>query len=295
MNTTTVHTGAHGLTLSVCEWGAPRPSRPPVLLLHGYLEQGAAWDAVAQHLSGQIVAPDHRGHGLSDHVPAGGFYHFWDYVSDVDALVTHLGGEVDLVGHSMGGTVAMLYAGSRPERVRRLVLAEGLGPPDTTARSLDHARQYLDAMASPPQHRVMADLSDAASRLGRWAKAMDPSTAQRLAKRITRPATPHDVPPGTSPPEGSLVWTWDPLHRSRSPRPFSEAQFQHFAAAYTGPTLVLDGADSGFLVKAQAHRRAWLQHPEHIEIPNAGHLMHHDAPEATAAAIERFLSAPPPP
>lgn len=284
------HTGPKGLELALCRWGAPVDGRPPVVLLHGYLEQGAAWQAVAEQLSGELIAADHRGHGRSEHVGAGGYYHFWDYVSDLDALVSHLGGQVDLVGHSMGGTIATLFAGARPDRVRRLVLAEGLGPPDTTAMAVEHGRQYLDALASPPRHRPLADLEDAARRLSRWARHLDPERARTLARRVTRPARAEDVAPDTVLQPGALVWTWDPLHRSRSPRPFSEAQFAHFVKAWTGPTLVLDGAASGFLVQAQASRRAWLSHATHLEIPGAGHLLHHDAPDATAAAIEHFLA-----
>jgi pimeloyl-ACP methyl ester carboxylesterase len=88
------------LRLRICEWGEGNPT---TVILHGYLEQAAAWDAVAQRLAGRVVAPDHRGHGLSEHVGRGGFYHFWDYVSDVDALIATLDQSVILIGHSMGG------------------------------------------------------------------------------------------------------------------------------------------------------------------------------------------------
>ena len=116
--------GPRAIQLRIRDWAGPEPT---VVLLHGFLEQSAAWDPVARSLGRRVVAPNQRGHGRSGHVGDGGWYHFWDYVGDLDQLVEHIGGPIDLVGHSMGGTVAALYAGTRPDMVRRLVLVEGLG------------------------------------------------------------------------------------------------------------------------------------------------------------------------
>ena len=126
-------TGPRGLTLRICEWGPPEAR--PLLVLHGFLEQGAAWRDVALSLPHRrIIAPDARGHGLTEHVGTGGWYHFWDYVSDAEAIVDHLGSPIDLLGHSMGGGVASILAGARPEKVRRLMVIEGLGPQRTPTR-----------------------------------------------------------------------------------------------------------------------------------------------------------------
>ena len=78
----------------------------------------------------EVIAPDLRGFGESDRVGAGGYYHFPDYVADVAALIEALApARLAVVGHSMGGTIAALYAGVAPTRVERLVLIEGIGPP----------------------------------------------------------------------------------------------------------------------------------------------------------------------
>ena len=184
-----------GLRLCVCRW-RPEAERaaPPVLILHGFLEQGFAWDAVARQLVAalgrNVVAPDHRGHGRSEHVGAGGFYHFWDYVGDVQAVVDHLGGVVDLVGHSMGGTMAALYAGSRPETVRRLALLEGFGPPDVEEQALDLARAFLRTRDRPPRHPIMADVAAAAERMRRYNPSLDVATSRpsRAVSSATRRA-----------------------------------------------------------------------------------------------------------
>src|SRR5690606_17454861 len=116
-------------------------------------------------LPGRVIAPDQRGHGLSEHVGRGGFYHFWDYVSDLDALVGSLERPVDLVGHSMGGTVACLYASLRPEAVRRLVLVEGLGPPDASGELLRRPRRFLDDRHRGPVHAPLDDVADGVRRM----------------------------------------------------------------------------------------------------------------------------------
>ena len=264
-----------GLRLRVCEWGPP--DGRATVILHGYLEQGAAWDAVASRLDGRIVAPDHRGHGLSDHVGQGGFYHFWDYVSDVDALVDAIGAPVDLVGHSMGGTIAGLFAGSCPEKVRRLVLVEGLGPPDAQPVALDRAREFLRHRRAVPAHPVLRDVDEGVERMRRFNPELPVDVARRLVERTTRPVA------------GGLVWTWDPLHRARSPQPFVGALFERFLRAIAAPTLLVRGGRSPWVLAEHAEREACLADARSLVIAEAGHLVHHDAPDALAAAIRDHL------
>lgn len=247
------------------------------MVLHGFLEQGAAWSEVAPQLGGEVHAPDHRGHGRSEHVGRGGHYHFWDYVADVDALVAHLGGRVDLVGHSMGGTMSVLFAGTRPEAVRRLVLVEGLGPPDLEAKAVGLARQFLAAHRTPPRHPVMADVAEAAARMRRYNPRLTEATALRLAQRTTRP-----VP-------GGLTWSWDARHRARNPVPFQGRLFERFLTAIEAPVLLVDGGDSPFAAATDPSRRAALPGARHTVIDGAGHLLHHDRPDALARVIRAFL------
>ncbi|TNE91275.1 MAG: alpha/beta hydrolase [Deltaproteobacteria bacterium] len=262
-----------GLRLRVCEWG----DGPPLLILHGFLEQGAAWSEVARHLPGRrVLAPDHRGHGLSAHVGPGGWYHFHDYVPDAVGLIDHLGGPVDLVGHSMGSTIATLVAATSPERVRNLVLVEGVGPPDMSASAVDRPRRFIQAVLDPPRHTPFASVADAADRMRRFNPRLDAERALALAARITRPADDGD----------GLVWTWDPLHRGRNPTAFDGKLFEQFLARIEAPTSVIWGADSGFLAAERANRIACLRNLRaEVSIRGAGHLVHHDRPEALAEAI----------
>jgi pimeloyl-ACP methyl ester carboxylesterase len=273
----TIEVGPRGLRLVCCEW--PGSGERPLVVLHGYLEQGAAWDRVAKALGRWVLAPDQRGHGRSDHVGAGGWYHFWDYVGDVDAIVETLGGPVDLVGHSMGGTVACLYAGCRPANVRRLVLVEGLGPPDSTAEAVSRARHYLDGRRRPPSHGAIANPAEAAARMQRFNPRLPLDVAQELATRTL------------SPTEAGYSWSWDPLHRARSPVPFAVDTFRRFLAEITAPVLAVDGADTPFVLPDRPERlAAFRSRVREVRVANAGHLVHHDAPEALARVIGEFLS-----
>ena len=112
------------LRYHVRTWGEPAPGRVPLLMVHGWMDVAASYqfvvDAFAQDRF--VVAPDWRGYGDTT-VPATDNYWFPDYLADLDFLIDHYGNgaPVDLVGHSMGGNVAMLYTGARPQRIRRLV------------------------------------------------------------------------------------------------------------------------------------------------------------------------------
>jgi len=285
-----LHTGPRGLRLRLRIHGADIDG-VPVVVLHGYLEQSAAWDRVARALQPRrVLAPDHRGHGLSEHLGAGGFYHFWDYVGDADAVVDHAlqdlpdQQQVDLVGHSMGGTVACLLAACVPDKIRRLVLIEGLGPPDGEPRALQQARTALRHRRSPPTHRGIADLDEAVTRMRRGNRDLPASVAPQLAARLTEPDPDRN--------DGSLRWTWDALHRARSPQAFSAQRFMTFLGAINAPTLMVEGADSPYrhIPDLDARRQA-LPQARTVVLPECGHHPHHTHPHDLAELIREHLDA----
>lgn len=273
-----LQTGPRGLRLRIRETGPT--DGEPVVVLHGYLEQAAAWDEVAARLAPfRVVAPDHRGHGLSEHIGAGGTYHFWDYVGDVVSLVDDLGGAAHVVGHSMGGTMAALVAATAPDRVRRLALIEGLGPPDGEARAVQQARQALSHRLRPPTHRPIADLSDAIQRMRRANPDLSAEQAERLAARITTPVA-----------DGTLIWTFDPLHRARAPQAFSARIFMEFLRQLRAPTLLVEGAISPMrAIPDLPDRRACLPTARRVLLPETGHNPHHTCPDRLAAVLLEHL------
>ena len=268
-----------GLQLAGLGWNVGASQRP-LVVLHGYLEQALAWERVVQELDREVWAYDHRGHGHSEHIGPASHSAFWDYVYDLDALLDllHPDGPVDLLGHSMGGTVASLYAGSRPERVHRLILVEGLGPPDDSQRLVHRSEMALRHKRKGRDHGApMADLEGAVKRMLRFNSSLDPTFALRLAQRQTE-----SVP-------GGIQWRWDAALRHRSPRAFIADHFSAWLQAIRAPTLLVDGSESTY---NHPERRRHIRDHRHVVLRGCGHLVHHDDPLGLATEITDFLSAP---
>ena len=188
-----------GLDLCVCSWG-PETGQP-ILCLHGVLNQGAIWDAIAPVLVQQgyrVIAPDLRGHGKSSHVGPEGNYQLLDHLGDVDALVQHLGLEhFPVVGHSMGAIIAASYASARPDQVQSLTLVEPIVPGEETESSADQLTTHLNYLAIPPIHPIYASLSDAVDRFQKSIPGLSLTWAEKLAARIVEPV------------RGGVRWRWD--------------------------------------------------------------------------------------
>ncbi len=258
-------------------WGHPGPA--PLVLLHGFLDHAGSWDRVARLLGEGCIALDLRGHGLSAWVGPAETYHFAEYVADLDALVDQLGGRVRLVGHSMGGTLASLYAGARPERVERLAVVDGLGLADGGPGARTRMIEFLDAARAPREPRPMASVEEAAGRLKRtWAR-LDDAFALELAARGTRP-----VP-------GGVVWAYDPRHRSRSAVPYRQDQHQRFLEAIRCPVLSIRPEHGPFAADDVARLEATIPDLRAVVVPGAGHMLPLEAPEAVAEHLRGFLAA----
>ena len=177
------------LNYHVLTWGQPGPGKIPMVMVHGWMDVAASYQFMVDAFAHDhyVIAPDWRGYGLTTvagsalhagQVPASAdpqswqgtdSYWFADYLGDLDALIDHYSPDapVHLVGHSMGGNVAMLYAGCRPQRIRRLVNLEGFGMPDQPAGPGAPALRPLDGRAQGlPSRRDGAQ--DLRLRLRRW-------------------------------------------------------------------------------------------------------------------------------
>lgn len=262
------------------------PSGLTVLMLHGFLDSGATWDLVAEPLARaghDVFVPDLRGYGDSGHVGSGGYYHFPDYVGDVAALVDQINApRLALVGHSMGGTIATLYAGTMPDRLEKLALLEGLGAPDAgPGAALTRMRAWLGDMRKlETWQQPLSSFEEAVERLARMHSSIPRENIEKRARQLLRTNA-----------AGELRWAYDPMHRTTSPTPFSLESFKGFLRSITVPTLFVSGGSIGWRLPDEKERLACIKNVRHIDLEDAGHMMHWKVPEAVADCLLGFLAS----
>jgi pimeloyl-ACP methyl ester carboxylesterase len=280
-------------------WTAARASRdaPLLVMLHGWMDVGASFQFVVDAMSRDraIVAPDWRGFGLSQG-PAADSYWFYDYLGDLDALLERLSPQrpVDLVGHSMGGNVAMMYAGVRPQRVRRLVNLEGFGMPRTEpTQAPGRLAQWLDELAQPQVLRDYASADEVAQRLQTNNPLLAPDKAAWLAQHWAGPDA-----------AGRWRLRADAAHKRTNPVLYRVDEVLATWQRITAPVLWVEG-DLTDVEKWWGHRYPRSEFHERLAAVTApivkhvlspcGHMLHHDQPQPLAALVEAFIDRADPP
>lgn len=269
-----------GLTAHLLEWN--RRGEVTFVLVHGFLDFAYGWHEVAPRLAAEanahVVAIDVRGHGDSDWIGAGGYYHYLDYVADLDAMIDRVAKpKLVVVGHSMGGGVVSYWAGARPHRPHAIALLEGLGPPDQSGVELGgRTAQWIDAWRKARvEWKPIATRELAAARL----RKHDPLLGEELALRLAT----H----GTRIVDGGFVWKHDPLHLTMGPYPFRREAAAQYWKRITCPTLIVDGAQSTLNLSEpeRAERRGFFRNARHVVLPGAGHMMARHVPAALASLL----------
>jgi len=242
------------------------------------------WRRVAERLAekAHVVAVDLRGHGDTAWIGTGGYYHFMDYVADLDDMIRQLARQrVILVGHSMGGSVSGYWAGTRPERLTALALIEGLGPPDMAG--LDgptRTAMWIEAWAAARgKGKVMASLDEAVARLRKHDDRLDEELARELAEHGTRPV------------EGGFVFKHDPLHMTMGPYAYRLESAIKYWQRVSCPVLIVDGEQSkmNLPLPERAARRAHFASHRHVVVPEAGHAVPRHQPAVTAELLLSLL------
>ncbi len=241
---------------------------PALLLLHGLFGSGNNWKRHARELAERyrVLLPDLRNHGRSPHAPS------MDYRVMTDDLIGLFDAEaidkVAVVGHSMGGKVAMALALTRPERVAALIVVDIA--PVTYGR---HLHGYIEAM----RHMNLVGIGSRAEADQALASAVpEPMVRQFLLTNLER-HTEH--------------YHWRiPLDILADQMPLLEG-FPELTPSFAGPTLFIHGGRSPYV--GEAHReiiRRLFPQAELACIPEAGHWLHVEAPEQFAELLEDFLA-----
>ncbi len=274
-----------GLRYHLREWGAP--GAPLLVLLHGWMDVSASFQFVVDAFQREwhVIAPDWRGYGLTDRGP-GDCYWFPDHLADLDAIGDAVSaGPLTLVGHSMGGNVALLYAGVRPARVRAVVNLEGFGLRDNpSAMAPARYARWLDELKSPPHVRRYASLDDVAARLRKNNPRLSAEQAAFLATHWSRPNA-----------AGEQEVAGDPAHKIVNPVLYRWGEVAACWEAVACPVLWVEAADTDAHRWAGdaaeiARRIAVLKSVEVERIADAGHMLHHDQPAVVAHLIESFVA-----
>jgi pimeloyl-ACP methyl ester carboxylesterase len=286
------------LRYHVRQWGSPQPGATPWVMVHGWMDVSASFqfavDALhALGLDPWIIAPDWRGFGLTE-APHQDSFWFPDYLADLDFLLDHYCPDqaVNLIGHSMGGHVATLYAGARPQRIARLVNLEGFGMPATRpAQSPKRHAQWMDELHS--QHRgeltlrAYPTLAGVAERLMKTNPRLNADKAQWLAQHWARQAE-----------DG----TWHILghsgHKVANPHLFHVDETLASYANITAPTLCVVAQDDSmsqwwkdrYTLDEFLQRYQHVPNLQHARMQDCGHMLHHDQPQALASLLQNFLA-----
>lgn len=289
-----------GLRYHVLQWGETgliTPQRPPLVMLHGWMDVAASFQFVVDSLHAIegdtrcIVALDWRGFGLTDPPPATDAYWFPDYLGDLDAALDALfpAQPVDLLGHSMGGNVAMVYAGVRPERIRRLVNLEGFGMPATKPEQAPQRfAKWLDELKESPRLMSYPSVDAVAARLRKNNPLLRPERAAWVAPHWSR----EDA-------QGQWHLLADAAHKLVNPALYQRDEIVECWKRISAPVLWIEG-DRTEMSKwwGQRYTRAEFEErlavvpgvQKHVLSP-AGHMLHHDQPEALAAQLHAFLAS----
>jgi len=278
---------SRGLAIHYLEWG--EPAGEPIVLVHGFLDQAHSWKFFVAELIAQtlrplwIIAPDCRGHGDSGWVGDGGYYHFPDYVFDLDCVIRSIGTtRFHLVGHSMGGTISFLHAGAFPERLANLVLIEGAGPlgmefADAPLRMAGWIGELHDRGRN--HFREYTSIEAGANQL----QQTNPRLRKEFAVDLARAGMRQND-------KGKWIWKFDPLHRTAAPQPFYTAQALEFFRRIECPVLIVDGHESRQNRRTDKQQRYdAIRHHRMARIARAGHMVHQDNPEELAKTVADFL------
>lgn len=279
-----------GLRCHVRHWG--REGAPKLFMMHGWMDVGASFQFVVDALKGDwhVIAPDWRGFGLSQR-SGQDTYWFPDYLADLDAILRHYSPDqaVYLLGHSMGGNIVGLYAGARPERIRKLINLEGAGlkgakPEQAPGRFA----KWMDSLLEQPDMRTYPTQAAVAARLQKTNPRLSDDKAAFLAQHWS---AQNDA--------GEWEILGDPVHKQAGPLPYHVDDVMACWQAITAPMLWVEadqtnmwdwmGAKPAGRVELE-RRLGHLRDVTSKMVYDAGHMLHHDQPEALAEMIEEFLN-----
>lgn len=272
-----------GLRLEGFVWHGDSKDAPPVLALHGWLDNAESFTPLAQHLKAYtIVAIDLPGHGHSEHRSLNAGYHFVDWVATIVGMLDALGWEkAILMGHSMGAGASVLTAATLPERIAALLLIDALAPytveaEDMPKRLVSHLKETKRRQGR--KMRPYGSIEQAVRSLCKVVPLLSEAHATLIVGRNVRAV------------EGGFVWRGDARLRGTSVMTLTKAQLQAFLHRVRAPALLIRAPDGlawdEQVLAAQSRSVARL---ETVYITGGHHVHMQRAPEVFGA-IDTWLN-----
>ncbi|MEZ5560306.1 MAG: alpha/beta hydrolase [Pseudomonadales bacterium] len=274
------------LRLHYVDWG--NPDAPTLLLVHGGRDHCRNWDWVAEALRHDyhIIAPDLRGHGDSQWM-IGGSYNQIDYVYDIAQLVRQTTDEpITIIGHSLGGSISLMYTGLYPETVTRLVAIEGMGPPPQMIE------QRIKQPVEDRLHLWVEDLRKASGRIPRRYPTLEEAYERMQTENphLTEAQARHLTIHGSNQNEdGTYSWKFDNYVRVFGVTGLDFEQQYRLFSRITCPTLLIRGTESWASDPAKDGRAKHFRNARVVNIEGAGHWVHHDQLEEFLSVTRSFL------
>lgn len=277
-----------GLQYHIQEWGDA--SNPTLFLLHGWMDCGATFKFVASELQDRfhLVAPDFRGFGESDHAPGG--YYFPDYFADVDVIFSHYSPDtpINLIGHSMGGQVALMYAGIRPERVARLLSLEAAGLPETKSEEAPQKyRQWIRQILSNEPSKVYPHIDMLRRSIHKGNPSLSDAMIDELAELWGKPVGE----------DGAVMLKHDHAHRYTNPVRYNYADAVNVWKEITARVGLVMAADSWMYDLYTSSGRIdevrqlmKIAEQDYFVLPDCHHMLHLERPQKTAECIAEFFA-----
>ena len=274
------------LRLHYVDWG--NAEKPPLILLHGGKDHCRSWDWTAETLreDWHVICPDLRGHGDSEWASDGN-YEMLPYIYDLAQLIDQLDlAPVSIVAHSLGGNIALRYTGLYPDKVRRLVAIEGLGPsPEMLAEREkigqdQRLRDWIDSKRRAAGYRPKhyATFEDARKRMGAANQYLNEEQLEHLTVHAVRRNE-----------DGSYGWKFDPHLNAWNVVDISQADIEALWDAIACPALLVYGADSWASNPDKDGRIEKFNSAEVRSFEQAGHWVHHDRFEDFVTMLKEFL------
>jgi pimeloyl-ACP methyl ester carboxylesterase len=286
-----------GLRHRILRWGPDCAS--PIVLLHGFQDSAETFQFLVDQLprSWSLAAPDWRGFG--DSAGNGSSYWFPDYFADLEQLLDLLSPDrpARVIGHSMGGNVAALYAGIRPQRLRWLVSLEGFGLPRADpAQAPQRYAQWLDELRGGLRESRYDSVEQLAHILQRRNPRLPEEHAAFMARAWSRPVGGVAPLAGSDAPlTGAVELRHDPWHRLVNPMLYRRDEAEACWASSDVPTLMVLGEQSEYRARLVAdgvdeYFRQVIRQLTLTTLPGVGHMMYHEQPRPVAAAIGDWVA-----